>query len=320
MTYFKNISFILLMLFISCQQEKSNQLQLNIRPESPAIFAEGLVSTDLYERDIAISSNGDEIIYTLGNYKQTFRSLVSIKKISGQWGDKQILPFSGRYNDIEPFLSPDGRQLFFASTRPMNNDSSRTDYNIWVVKRADTSWGQPVPLDTLINSAQDEFYPAVSKNGNLYFTATREDGIGREDIFLSTKINGKYQAPVVLDSTINTAVFEFNAYVSPDEDLLVFSSFGRKDGLGGGDLYFSRKNENGEWEPAKNMGEPVNSKNLDYSPFIDFPRNNFYFTSDRAETVTRDIKSIAEFIDNAHLTLNGMGNIYIVNLESLQLN
>ena len=68
------------------------------------------------------------------------------------------------------------------------------------------------------------------------------------------------------------------------------------------------------------MGELVNSENLDYCPFIDFPRNNFYFTSDRAQSDPMDIKSITEFIDKAHMTLNGMGNIYMLNLESLKLN
>lgn len=320
MSYFKRISFLFLILFVCCIEDTPKQIDLHQSPDTPEIFAEGFISTDLYERDIAISAKGDEIIYTLGNYKQSFRSLVSIKKEGGQWGKKQILPFSGKYNDIEPFLSVDGQQLFFASTRPIDRDSARTDYNIWVASRAGNTWGDPVPLDTLINSNKDEFYPAVSANGNLYFTATREDGAGREDIFLSKNTNGAYQPPKALDSTINTGVFEFNAYISPNEDVLIFSSFGRKDGLGGGDLYISRRAKNGAWETAKNMGKLVNSDKLDYCPFIDLPRNNFYFTSDRAEANNKEVESVNEFIENAHATLNGMGNIYMLNLESLKLN
>lgn len=316
----KKFSIVVVALFVCCQDKKINTLDLDLNSDKPALFGEGLISTDLYERDVAISNDGEEIIFTLGNYKQTSRCLVSIKKEAGQWGKKEILPFSGKYNDIEPFLSADGQRLFFASTRPMDNDTTRTDYNIWMTTRKGNGWEAPVPLDSLINSAKDEFYPAVSSNGNLYFTATRENGIGREDIFLSKYTDGKYQAAMPLDSTINTAVFEFNAYVSPDEDLLVFSSFGRKDGQGGGDLYFSTKDENGKWKTAKNMGELVNSEKLDYCPFVDLPRKKFYFTSDRAETTVRDHKSVEEFIDNARTTLNGMGNIYMVNLESLKLN
>ena len=314
------ISLVISILLLGCQDKIAPQIDLNAQKDTPALFAEGIVSTDLYERDMAISAAGDEIIYTLGNHKQTFRSLVGIKKVNGKWGKREILPFSGKYHDIEPFLSVDGQQLFFASTRPMDSDSARTDYNIWVAQRTAASWGEPVPLDTLINSIKDEFYPAVSSNGNLYFTATREDGIGREDIFISKKSDGKYLQPVALDSSINSAVYEFNAYISPEEDLLIFSSFGRADGTGGGDLYYSKKAANGEWETARNMGELVNSDKLDFCPYIDVHRKKFYFTSDRAGTEHEAVSSVTELIANSRLTLNGMGNIYMVNLESLKLN
>ena len=320
MTYFKYLALVLLIIVAACTEEKKDQLDLDHTPEVPALFGKNLVSTNLYERDLAISPDGDEIIYTLGNYKQTFRSLVHIKKEGSHWGEKQILPFSGEYQDIEPFFSVDGQQLFFASTRPMDEDTTRTDYNIWVVKRRDSGWEEPTPLDTLINTEKDEFYPAVSKNGNLYYTATRGDGVGREDIFLSTFTDQNYQKPIALDSTINTAVFEFNAYISPDEDLLVFSSFGRKDGLGGGDLYFSTKDKNGHWSMAKNMGELVNSDKLDYCPFVDLKRGNFYFTSDKAEPIMRKITKVSDLTDDANKVLNGMGNIYRVKFESLDIN
>jgi len=319
MLYLNKILWIPMVLLFSCQEEKKIQIDLNHTPNRIEIFGEDFISTSLYERDIAISPDGNEIIYTLGNYKQTIRSLISIKKEGNGWGEKQILPFSGRYSDIEPFFSPDGNRLYFASNRPMDQDSTRNDYNIWLSERTNSDWDDPQPLDTLINTAKDEFYPALSKNGNLYFTATRKNGIGREDIFISTFARGKYQDPVPLDTTINSLAFEFNAYINPDEDLLIFSSFGRKDGLGGGDLYFSKKDESGQWREAKNMGEEINSDKLDYCPFVDIPRGNFYFTSDRAKPLDKKISSVSEFIDESNQVTNGMGNIYRIHMEKLNL-
>ncbi|UCD62451.1 MAG: PD40 domain-containing protein [Flavobacteriaceae bacterium] len=293
---------------------------LELNPERLEVFGQDYISTPLYERDIAISPDGNQLIYTLGNYKQTNRSLVSIKKTGDKWGDKEILPFSGKFNDIEPFFTVDGTKLFFASNRPMDKDSTRSDYNIWYVEQENGKWNTPIPLDTLVNSPGDEFYPSVSSNGNLYFTATRTDGIGREDIYLSTFSKGKHNSPVPLDSTVNTRAYEFNAYISPDEDLLVFSSYGRLDGLGGGDLYYSRKDKTGKWGKAENLGEIVNSDKLDYCPFIDFPRNNFYFTSDRAKDPEDRIKTVPELTNEANKVLNGMGNIYRINMDKLNLN
>jgi len=318
MQYLTSYLCIFLVLFAGCKEENKAAFNLNFTPEQIEIFGEEIISTRLYERDMAIAPDGNEIIYTLGNYRQTLRNLVSIKKEGNQWQDKEILPFSGRYNDIEPFFSVDGTKLFFASDRPMDTDSTRTDYNIWVVDRSASAWGRPVALDTVINTVNDEFYPAVSKNNTLYFTATRTDGKGREDIFLSRFVDGSYRAPRALDSTINTTTFEFNAYISPHEDLLVFSSYGRKDGLGGGDLYFSKKSADGSWTEAKNL-EFVNSDKLDYCPFIDVPRGNFYFTSDRDIPRKKRIKNVAEFEEEAHKVLNGLGNIYRVDLKKLNL-
>lgn len=311
--------FIIILLIASCKKEKTLAIDLEISPEQLEVFAKDLISTPLYERDIAISPDGNQIVYTLGNYNQTIRTLVNIKKESNKWGQKVILPFSGNYNDIEPFFAADGRKLFFASNRPIGGDSTRTDYNIWYSELVDGHWNKPIALDTLVNSQQDEFYPSVSANGNLYFTATRTEGIGREDIFLSTFSEGKYQAPIVLDSTINTKVFEFNAYINPEEDLLIFSSYGRPDGLGGGDLYYSKKDKTGNWREAKNLGDIINSDKLDYCPFIDIPRNNFYFTSDRAKPAEERINTVPELTIEANKVLNGMGNIYRIRMDKLNL-
>lgn len=311
--------FAFFLILTSCANEQRPIIGIANPPKQVSLFAAATISTDLYERDMAISPEGNEIIYTLGNHKQTVRSLVQIKRKGSAWGEKQILSFSGKYQDIEPFISVDGNKLYFASNRPIQGDSSRSDYNIWISEKKNGNWQDPIPLDTLINTLQDEFYPSASANGNLYFTATRENGIGLEDIFVSYMEKGGYQTPVVLDSAINTSVYEFNAYVGPDEDLLIFSSYGRDDDFGGGDLYYSKKDENGKWSRAQNMGNIVNSDKLDYCPFIDFPRNTFYFTSERLSISNKRIRTVSELKNEATQVLNGFGNIYYVDLKSLEL-
>ncbi|TNE54978.1 MAG: exo-alpha-sialidase [Bacteroidetes bacterium] len=311
-----SLSLGLTLLLIGCGQPKIPGCDLTQSPDGVELFAPGFISTGLYERDIAITPEGDELIYTLGNYRQTRRCLVRILKNSTGWSEKTILPFSGLYNDIEPFFSPDGQQLFFASDRPIYGNPERKDYNIWVSERNGAGWGDPVPLDSVINTAGDEFYPSVSKNGNLYFTATRVNAVGKEDIFRSIFQKGRYLPPQPLDTSINTVVYEFNAFVSPDEDLLIFSAYGRPDDLGGGDLYFSRKDTAGNWAPARNMGKHINSDRLDYCPFVDFPRGNFYFTSDRSALPASRTGTVAEFTAQANGVLNGMGDIYRISIEA----
>jgi Tol biopolymer transport system component len=242
-----------------------------------------------------------------------------MEKMENGWSTPEILPISGVYQDIEPFFTPDGNRLYFASNRPISQDSSRNDYNLWYADKLADGWAPPVALDTIINTRGDEFYPSLSSRGNLYFTASRNDGPGLEDIFLAEYSNGKFQNPVPLDSAINSTKYEFNAYISPAEDLIIFSSYGRSDGMGGGDLYFSTKSDNGNWMEAKNMGALVNSEKLDYCPFVDWERNNFYFTSDRAMVPEHRLTSVTELVDVSNSILNGHGNIFRVSLERLNL-
>ena len=288
-------------------------------PDSLEVFAAHTVSTALYERDIAISPSGDMIVYTLGNHKQTRRCLVAMEKRENGWSTPEILPISGGYQDIEPFFTPDGNRLYFASNRPISQDSSRKDYNLWYADKLANGWAPPVALDTIINTRGDEFYPSLSSRGNLYFTASRNDGLGLEDIFLAEFSNGNFQKPVPLDSAINSTKYEFNAYISPAEDLIIFSSYGRSDGMGGGDIYFSTKSDDGSWMEAKNMGALVNSENLDYCPFVDWEHNNFYFTSDRASLPEHQLSSVKELVALSNSILNGHGNIFRISLKRLNL-
>lgn len=306
-----------IIILFACRDNKEVNINLENINSNPELFADGLISTALYERDMAINQDGSEIIYTIGDYKQKRRCLVSLIKIKGQWTNPHILNFSGEYQDIEPFFLQNDQRLYFASDRPTSEDDKNPDYNIWYSDRTTNGWAPPIALNDLINTDEDEFYPSLSANGNLYFTASRSDGFGREDIFVSTWANDEFQKPIALDSNINTTLYEFNAYINPDEDLLIFSSFGRDDDLGGGDLYYSKRNIDGQWGPSKNMGPKINSDKLDYCPFIDEPRKVFYYTSEKTSSPFPRMKTLDELKYLANNSQNGFGDIYTVALDSL---
>lgn len=297
----------------------TNTVNITTTANQLTLFGEHVISTPLYERDLAISPEGNELIFTLGDYKQNKRCLVYLTKEEGVWTEPRILNISGKYQDIEPFYSNNGNRLYFASNRPIYNDTIRNDYNIWYSNRVNNGWSNPVALDSIINTKTDEYYPSLSQNGNLYFTATKASGIGREDIFMSEFKDGKFQAPKPLPEAINTTAFEFNAYINPEENILIFSSFGRSDGLGGGDLYISRKDSLGQWTASKNLGKTVNSDKLDYCPFVDWKSNNFYFTSERKPLNNNKIDHVKTLKALSNSPLNGYGNIYKIGFNKLEL-
>jgi len=277
--------------------------------QNPSLFQP--VSNALPNRDLTISPDGAMMLTTIQSYKREVSAIILYEKKNEKWGKPEIAPFSGTYSDLEPAFSPDGNKLFFASNRPTPEKPEKTDYDIWYVEKTDNGWSEPIHLPETINTDTNEFYPSVANDGSLYFTATYENSKGKEDIYVSKWQDGSYQKAESLSEGVNSATWEFNAYVAPDESYIIFSSFGRDDDLGGGDLYISHRNENGNWSPAKHFGEAINSQKLDYCPFVDYA-GNLYFTSSKANF--KDI-SIDELMKLPNQVENGLDNVYIIDFK-----
>jgi len=268
---------------------------------------------------MAISPAGDEVFYTVqGAYGQV-SVILYLHFSNGDWSGPGMAPFAGRYSDLEPAFSSDGQTLYFASNRPVGDTGKVKDYDIWRVKKEKGHWGLPVRLDTVINSSKDEFYPSVARNGNLYFTREMDNGKGKEDIAVSEWKDGKYQEPYSLPAAVNSDKFEFNAFVDPDEKFLLFTSFGRKEDLGGGDLYLSCRNDKGEWMPAVHLDAPLNSKAIDFCPYISPDGKYLFFTSSRVKDRSfseppLDFQALKQLLSSAG---NGLNDIYWVEWEPL---
>lgn len=157
-------------------------------------------------------------------------TIIFLKKVNGIWSHPSIAPFSGTSRDLEASFSTDGKTVYFASDRQINDAYSINDFDIWKVEKEKSGWGNPINLGTTVNSLKNEFYPSVTSTGNIYFTAEPINGFGAEDIILCRNANGKYLEREILDTNINTAGDEFNAFVDSEETFIIFSSYkGRAD-------------------------------------------------------------------------------------------
>lgn len=284
----------------------------------PTLFGGGVVSDGFENRDMAISPANDELFYTIQHARGTFSAILHSKKINGQWTAPEVASFSGRFNDLEPAFSPDGNTLFFTSNRPLKEgDTLAKDYDLWYLKKKGVAWEGPFNMGPIVNGDKDEFYASCARNGNLYFT--RDNGDKKDDIFVCEYRNGAYSAPVALSESVNSKEYEFNAYVDPDENYLLFSSYKRKGDYGGGDLYISLKKK-GDWQPAIHLDSLINSGALDYSPFVSFDKKYFFFTSKRT-TISVPFKkpaSLQQIQNMLSSAGNGSDDIYIVDFKVLE--
>jgi Tol biopolymer transport system component len=287
-------------------------------PVAMEVFAPGVVSTGFSERDFALSPDGTEMFYTLQSEGGVFQTILHrTKDKNGKWSNAEVADFAGVYSDLEPAFSADGKQLFFSSNRPLQGNEVK-DFDIYVAEKINGKWANAKNIGKPVNTTADEFYPSITRSGNLYYTAAYANGIGKEDIWMAQKNANGYTEPTVLDTTVNGRTYEFNAFVSPDEDFILFTSYGRKDDKGKGDLYISLKDAGGKWQPAKHLSI-LNSDKLDYCPFISADKKIMFFTSERSSVSRSYPKPVTMSELNKAFTSpgNGKADIYWISFDKV---
>lgn len=248
-------------------------------PSAPEVFAPGAISSeDANETWITFSPNGREAVFS--RYADDFGEQTLYISALGEegWSAARQAPFSGRWSDRAAYSAPDGR-LFFSSTRPLGAGEDGDRWRIWVVRRTAGSWGEPEPLPEVVN-APGGYHPAVAADGTVYWASSeRAGGLGRSDIYAASAADGGYGEARHLDPPVNSATSEPDLYIDPDQRFMVLVVTERDGGYGGDDLWLSRRTAAGWTEPV-NLGEPVNSAEYEYGPYLS--GDWLYFTSHRS--------------------------------------
>lgn len=250
----------------------------------PLMMSPGFISSGMNECGGTMGKNGDEFYYWLSK-DGVFSVILATRFDDGFWTYPEIVDFSGKYQDASPFLSPNGRYLYFTSNRPEHEGDGIADWNIWrCAKDTDGSWQNP-DLMSFSDANGNEVSVSLDTEGNIYFSADYKGGTitlekDHLDIYFAPALkNGDWGEVVKLGPAINTTAIEQTPAISPDGKCLVFSS-ARSGGERTADLYISFK-EDGEWTPCQNLGEPVNSSAYEHCPVFTPDGDLLLFTSSR---------------------------------------
>lgn len=194
-------------------------------------------------------------------------------------------------NEGAPTIAADGRSLIFVACPDItgtdygDNRNGKGSCDLFYTKKLGTKWLDPVNLPGLVNTGNWETQPSLSSDGKtMYFIrGLRGRGGQRDsDIYMTTlQSDGTWGAAVKLSSTVNTPEQEESVLIHPDGKTLYFSSRGHV-GLGGLDIFVSRKDANGMWSKAENLGYPINSKAEENSLMVSADGEIAFFASDRA--------------------------------------
>lgn len=207
------------------------------------------------------------------------------ENINGVWQEAQPLGESIntlQYNEGAHSISPSGKYLFFTSCgRP----GSYGGCDIYFSKRNGSEWEPGKNLGPVINTRGKETQPYLSGDGRtLYFVSSREGGYGGGDIYESTLgDDGQWSKPKNLGPEINTEFEEERPFIHPDGFTLYFTSRGHE-GMGGADLYMSRKQADGTWGKAINLGFPINTPGDEIGIYVTTDGKWAYFASEQPDT------------------------------------
>lgn len=282
---------------------------------SPRLFMPGIVSTGLNEFGSAFNPGQNELFYCIRHRSDLF-IILQTGFSDGSWSDPEVAWFSGIHNDADPFITYDGRYLFFCSDRPINDYDTIRDWNIWRLEKIDGRWLN-LKLLEFNTPDKNEMYPTVSKKGNLYFHSDLLSpaislDLNRTDLFFSRNVNGRFtgyeKLPICSDEFP-----EWDPFISPEEDYIIFTST-IPGGFGGGDMYISFRADNGNWSKPLNMGGEVNSTGMDYCPNLTPDNKHLIFSSYRNNLdFSRTPLTFGKIKEIINSPQNGNGDIYIIN-------
>src|SRR5581483_3652592 len=162
-------------------------------PNEPRLLGEGVISTSDDEFGGSFTPDGDTVYFSRSAPHSYRYTMLQSHRTRGGWSTPSVLPFSGRYSDSDPTLSPDGRKMFWSSDRPLPDGTVPHDYDIWMVERTPSgAWGTAQRLPAPIISEASEFAASMTRGGTLYFSSARDGGI---QVFRSKRIDATWSPP-----------------------------------------------------------------------------------------------------------------------------
>jgi WD40-like Beta Propeller Repeat len=268
---------------------------------SPAVVMNNLIDSNAEARAFApevVSSRFDEWATSFSPDNKTvyfsrgsrYWTVCFSRDKDGVWQRPEVASFSGVWNDTDPFVSPDGKKLFFTSNRPLENAvqaKPNANFHLWYVERIGDEWSKPHHVTGRVNiDSSDDYGPCVSARGTLYWCSRDREGHKGMQGYYAVWLGDHYDEPKMIQ--IAGAESVQDPFVSADEKYIVY--------LNGIDICVAFRQGDG-WSAAQKLGPQVNTGDGNSSPYVSrdgkmlyfsSPRTRGFYTRDRSHALTYD--------------------------------
>jgi len=184
--------------------------------------------------------------------------------------------------DYAPVISEDESVMIFTSRRQDGNTSGDVDSDnfyfeeIFISRKQGGKWSPAENIGAPINTAYHDANIALSSDGSRLYLYK---DTGRGDIYYSDYDGAKWSKPKFLSSRINSSTYAENSVSETSSPGVIIYSSDRPGGAGGIDLYYCVTDSKGNWYKSKSLGDAINTKYDEDSPFLDYDGKTLYFSS-----------------------------------------
>lgn len=232
-----------------------------IQSTKPINFKKELVQENKIIHRGVFSPDLQEYYFTISDKTFINFDIFLIKRENNKWSQPQEAFINSQHKDHGMSFSPDGKSIYFSSTRPVGNTSVPMTWHLWKSDQKDGVWSQPVFID--IPNLRDKLvsHPSVSKSGTIFYHTSNLD-YTEMNIYYSKFKDGKYKIGQKLKICNNLKTNYCTPFVSPDEDYLIFAEIGNQL-----DLLICFNNGNDEWINTKKLETAINN-NGQGNPYV----------------------------------------------------
>ena len=246
------------------------------------MFDEYLPALTADEQTIIITRKEPRTATTTANTPEEEDFYIATKDNDGKWTMAQRVdePLNSNDNEGAQCISQDGRFIVFT----ICGEGGMGSCDLYWSKKVGNRWSKPRNLGAAVNSRYWDSQPSFSIDGKtLYFTSNRPGGKGGKDIWKTTlKANGQWGKAVNMGDSINTPQDETCPFIHYDDQTLYFASNGHI-GMGGFDIFYSRRINDTTWTMPTNIGYPINTSGEEMNLIVGAGGKMAIFSSDKLE-------------------------------------
>lgn len=140
------------------------------------------INISKYQRHACFTPNGKTMYFSSDSETGKGGYDIYMSKLeNGAWGEAtnmgDVINTTG--NEDSPFISNDGKTLYFAST----GHEGMGGYDMFSSQMKDGAWTEPINLGTPVNSPADDIYLKIENETQIYLSSNRKGGFGKMDIY-----------------------------------------------------------------------------------------------------------------------------------------